>query len=161
MKDVATTIIVTAAGAVMAGIGAALLVPAMRARRAIANTKWQNVRGTIVDSRVEETTYTRSVGANRRTRTSYKPVVAYEFLVDKIAYRGARIHLGAVVGSADAASAQAQLERYPLGAQVDVYFDPEDPNAAVLERRASQLPLVIGALLALVGAGFAIVALAR
>jgi hypothetical protein len=80
-------------------------------------------------------------------------VILYQYTVDGAALKGSRIGFsGAGVGGA-----KASVERYPAGANVEVFYDPQKPSAAVLERKlagnAMVLPLVGGVLLI---AGFVI-----
>jgi hypothetical protein len=57
-------------------------------------------------------------------------LVAYEFNVDGTNYRNERVSIG--LGTP--ISPRQTLDRYPLGAQVAVYYDPKNPQDAVLER---------------------------
>jgi hypothetical protein len=72
--------------------------------------------------------------------------VAYEFAVAGTTYRGARIDLSVDAGNVDVA---ATLTRYPVGAAVTVFYDPDDPTQCILERddprniRAGWLSVVV------------------
>ena len=59
------------------------------------------------------------------------PAVEYEFEVGGRTMRGSRIGIGDDWGGANS---EATLARYPVGAAVTVYYDPNDPKSCVLER---------------------------
>jgi len=67
-------------------------------------------------------------------------------------YKGDKITFGFTQGYGNYAKAQAALARYPLGAQVTVYYNPANPTDAVLERKAggSTISLVLGIIFILV-----------
>lgn len=62
----------------------------------------------------------------------YAPEIQYEYEFDGRNFVGKRI---GVIGTAapHRAHARAVLERYPVGALIDVYVDPSKPSRAVLE----------------------------
>ncbi len=86
--------------------------------------------------------------------TMYRPRVAYELLFQGRRYLGQRIGF-MTTGSSFSSYAEGVLEDYPVGARVTCYFDPDDPNELVLDKRTgSQLLLsFIPLAFALVGAG--------
>jgi hypothetical protein len=59
------------------------------------------------------------------------PAVEYEFTAGGRKYLGSRIGVGDDTGGANSA---ATLARYRMGADVTVYYDPNDPKNCVLER---------------------------
>jgi hypothetical protein len=88
---------------------------------------------------------------------SYAPAVVYSYTVAGAQYQGTDITCGAKVSSGDGAYARACTARYQVGAPVAVYFDPDEPTAAVLEpgiSRKSFIPLVFGLGFASFGAWF-------
>jgi len=62
---------------------------------------------------------------------TYYPVVQYEYRVMGQPYQGNRIMPGPSVGGS---GANKVVARYPAGTQVTVYYDPNNPSDAVLER---------------------------
>ena len=101
---------------------------------------WPATVGTIVEARF--------VDGFRNDRFD----VAFTYTVDGDTYRGDRIRLASL---SDDTIVRAQRARYPEGARVDVYYDPQAPERAVLEREipafyagwfALSLPLVAGGL---------------
>ena len=65
------------------------------------------------------------------TEVTNEPRVEYEYRVGKKKYRGHKIDLGEKTSSYEL---EKILDRYPVGAEVTVYYHPSDPNTAVLER---------------------------
>jgi len=59
------------------------------------------------------------------------PRVEYEYAVGFHKFRGRKVSLAELVVGPDA---KAMLARFPVGASVPAYYDPADPNRAVLER---------------------------
>lgn len=122
------------AGVVLIGVavavaGVVLLRRAARARRG------PSVRGRIVVSRMIER---ESNDSEKVSRTLYYPEVQYQYVVD------GREHAGTRRGYYDAAVnwegyAQGVVARFPVGTEVDVFFDPHDPQEALLDPDGGRL----------------------
>jgi hypothetical protein len=67
--------------------------------------------------------------------TSYKPVVTYQYEVAGQRYENQRIRFDQTEPGEK--SANTLVARYPLNQQVTVYYDPQAPQTAVLERDLS------------------------
>jgi hypothetical protein len=89
---------------------------------------WPTARGKIVRSELIAKHH-RFAGEPETVENA--PAVEYEFSADVGHYRGSRIGIGDDSGGANS---EATLARYPLGAEVTVYYDPNDPKNCVLER---------------------------
>lgn len=105
-------------------VGVAVLGGVALRRRSQAHDRhpsvsWQRTQGTVLSSTLQ----VRQQGASRVE----VPLVLYAYQVDGQKYRGERIRCGGPSGG-DA------VTRYPAGARVDVFYDPQDPSVAVLER---------------------------
>jgi len=85
--------------------------------------------GQVITSRKE------SSSGKRRT---VKPKVEVEFVVGNHTHF---VTLGTTIGLSASAYADAVLARFPLGATVPVFFNPEDPSEAVLERGVRSIDL--------------------
>jgi hypothetical protein len=100
---------------------------------------WPSTPGRVVSAGVQETTVRvrqRSSGSNSyRMAIRYGPRVVYEYTVKGSSYRAERLHMGSVVLSSDAESAERVLQNYPPGSMVTVYYDPSDPAQATLDPR--------------------------
>ena len=94
-------------------------------RRMATVSQWPSTMGSVTMSRVES----RSSGDGY---TNY-PVVQYSYQVGGQAYQGTKLAPGPEVGGTGAGKVVA---RYPAGAQVMVFYNPQNPSEAVLERKA-------------------------
>jgi len=102
-----------------------IIVSTQRKMNAVKN--WSTTMGTVSSSYLE-----RRRSSNNRGSTNY-PVVHYSYQVGGQAYQGTRIAPGMEVGGTGAGKV---VERYPIGAQVMVFYDPQNPSDAVLESKA-------------------------
>jgi Protein of unknown function (DUF3592) len=99
----------------------------MQLRRA---KQWPSAPGRITKSEVSAS---HLQTAHEATRIVNGPAIEYAFSSNGRKYAGRRIAIGENTGGPDT---EATLARYPLGAHVTVYFDPDDPENCVLERNA-------------------------
>jgi hypothetical protein len=81
--------------------------------------------GTVIESRIVE-------NVNDRDSTSHKPLIRYRYSVARNEYVGdtTRVMATTLGGERDA---RRQVARYPVGARVAVYYDPDRPSESVLE----------------------------
>lgn len=97
----------------------------MRRRMAVVS-QWPSTMGTVSASYLERR-YSSDSGS-----TNY-PVVHYSYQVGGQAYQGMKIAPGPDVGGTGAGKV---VDRYPVGAQVMVFYNPQNPSDAVLETKA-------------------------
>ncbi len=106
---------------------------------------WPAVEGTVVSSEVQQESKTsRSNGTTRRktgtrtarTKTSYRAEVLYDYVVNGETYSANKVLFGQV-GKGSPASARKIVNRYPAGKKVTVYYNPDEPEIAVLEPGAT------------------------
>ena len=97
----------------------------MRKRMATVS-QWPATMGTVHASSLERRS------SSEGGYTNY-PVVQYSYQVGGQAYQGMKIAPGPEVGGTGAGKV---VERYPAGAQVMVFYNPQNPSDAVLERKA-------------------------
>lgn len=88
-----------------------------------ASADWPSTKGVIDSSTVE-----RKLGIKQKWQAN----VLYSYRVDGRAYSNNRLRFADTTGSAKHLQ-EAWVERYPAGAQVDVYYDPNDMSNSVLE----------------------------
>lgn len=93
--------------------------------KAQASASWPGAPGIIVASEMSEH-YDSDSG------TTYSADIAYTFQVAATSYRGDQIKIGEV-STSDADDARHWLNKYPVGAEVLVYYDPAKPGESVLE----------------------------
>ena len=91
---------------------------------------WPSIQGTISSSSVSKRT-TRD--SDRRTRTTYYPKVGYRYRVDGRNYISSRIAFGTGDSGGSAKWARKIVNKYPVGKNVTVYYNPQDPQYGVLE----------------------------
>jgi uncharacterized protein DUF3592 len=94
-------------------------------RRMATVSQWPSTMGNVMMSTVER----------RSTSDGYTdyPVVQYSYQVNGQPYQGMKLAPGPEVGGT---GARKVISKYPAGAQVMVFYDPQNPSDAVLERKA-------------------------
>ena len=94
-------------------------------RRMATVSQWPSTMGTVMMSRVEQ----------RSTSDGYTdyPVVQYSYQIGGQPYQGMKLAPGPEVGGTGAGKV---VSKYPSGAQVMVFYNPQNPSEAVLERKA-------------------------
>lgn len=98
-----------------------------RARRMSA---WPSVRGRVTGSALVTDHTPMEDGS-----PAYYPRIDYQYVVAGLEYRGQRrslINVGG--GGLTRGVAQRVLARYPVGSEVAVFYDPQHPSEAILER---------------------------
>ncbi len=115
--------------------------------------KWPVTRGRIVAADVQAyQNWRRSDFDGRRYRRYYKSSVVYEYEVHGRKYRGDRLTIGVVVSATVPGFARRTAARYPVGAEVEVHYDPNRPGESVLHPRSAMHWLIFvaaGVMLAL------------
>jgi Protein of unknown function (DUF3592) len=111
--------------------GIVLLATAVKLREVWRCRTWLTTSGKVIVSKVES----RRRGGVRKgtdedTMGNY-PQVVYEYTVDDHKYKGKRISIGEQMPDFQV---EETLEKYPKGAAVDVYYNPDLPGQSVLER---------------------------
>jgi hypothetical protein len=92
-----------------------------------ASLEWPHTPGTIIASFSE-----RTCGSSKTFRT-WEARIVYVYTVAGIEHRGQRVAGTPMYCDRERDGVTNWLERnYPAGKQVDVYFDPADPDAAFL-----------------------------
>lgn len=120
-------------GAVFAGVIVfAFVVKLLEVRKA---RTWKTAPGRVVQSKTRPHTRRDMDGKSSRETA---PDVIYEYEVDGRRYRGTRISFAERITGPDL---EAALRRYPVGASVQVAYNPLKPSEAVLER---ELPAGVG-----------------
>jgi hypothetical protein len=102
-------------------------------KQADASQAWPATTGTITETHVAHSTHTDTDGD---TSTSYSALVSYEYQVLGQSHTGTKISFGFTKSHNSYRQAEVELAHYPLGSSVTVYYDPSNPDEAVLERKA-------------------------
>ena len=113
---------------------------------------WPVAKGSVIQSEIRESRRTTGSGTNKRTVTELRPEVKYTYNLDGQSYESSRITFGAI----NKLDAGKTVARYPKGKQIDVFYNPQKPDQAVLEPgtdpTGSLVFIGIGVILAFVGA---------
>jgi hypothetical protein len=107
-------------------------------RRANVARDWLQTIGQVVWTGLYETKVReyRRVGVSRtRWAKRYGPRVVYTYVVDGVRYQGERQQMGWALVSSEASVAEQAAARYPIGSQMTVYYNPDSPAEATLDRR--------------------------
>ena len=138
---------------VFSGFGLLVLLVYVRARALLAASQnWPSVQGRIDESRVTSLTST----SQGHTTTRYAPEVKYTYSVMGTPYQGSHIGFGLTISGLHP-NAEKVVKRFPAGETRPVYYNPQNPAQAVLERRmennAKALIMPIVCLVIGIGAG--------
>jgi hypothetical protein len=116
--------------------------------------RWPSAQGRIVRSRLRAVDTTQPDDSRGRGNV---PDVRYVFTVDGVDYQGKRISIGEI--RPDTPEVEAALERYQVGRTGPVFYNPDNPKEAVLERDPPASPRTMYAIAAgVMIVGFAVVA---
>ena len=130
-----------------------LVVSAWYFDRGRATRRWPKTTGVILASSIQE--------LRARYGFHYTPAVEYQYSVEGREYRGSRIRYGGPVVNGSHSDAQQQLQAYPPGAAVTVFYRPSRPADAVLVpgARGVVASVVLGAFIAFFGGALCVLAL--
>jgi len=112
-----------------------------------ASQAWPAVQGTVIESWVRRTESTDDDGS---VSYSYYPEIQYQYQVMGSQYQGDKITFGLKSGG-NRTKAEKAIAKYPTGANVTIYYQPDKPENAVLERSITKGLLFSGILLILLG----------
>lgn len=134
---------------IFAGIGIFMLVKYFQdKKKSEASQAWSATVGRVTEAYVRES---QSRDDDGYITTSYYPEVRYLYEAMGVEYTGKRIAFGGGVSSGHN-KANETIAQYPVGKNVTVYYDPNNHEEAVLERRMdSKGMLIIGVVFTLIG----------
>jgi hypothetical protein len=136
------------------GLGLLVLLFGLAMRRMVTLAKrWPITHGTIVRSGVEAFQDWREVSKTyERRRPQYKSTVVYTYSVHGRKFAGDRLTLGVAWAASFPGLAGRFVRHYPVGKEVQVHYNPDDPGESVLQPSSSLhylVWLIAGAMLAL------------
>ncbi len=98
---------------------------------------WQATSGRVVSSNVND--FVAKDGTH-----SYRPMVVFAYSVGALRLMSNRISFRSL-STPDRAAAERYVQKYPAGKTVELYYDPQEPDRAVLEPAGNPwLPLLAG-----------------
>lgn len=103
-------------------------------REARSSLDWPTVPGTVTEREVVESSSLRPLDERPtgRTNPSFRPTIRYTYRVGETEFEGTRLTVFQALYPT-AGEAEGRLRDYPVGAEVPVHHDPEDPGRSVLE----------------------------
>ncbi|MBS0009949.1 MAG: DUF3592 domain-containing protein, partial [Bacteroidales bacterium] len=108
---------------------------------AAASKAWPSVPGKITRSEVE--TY------RKDGKTQYLPDIAYNYTVDGKQYASSKVTVGDPPSTSNISPAKRLQSEYPVGKEVEVYYDPEVHSSSTLktgiQRNDIMLAVITGA----------------
>lgn len=122
-----------------------------------AARSWPAADGRVVATRIRTDVSTTGDlnDAQREASRRYYPEIQYAWTVDGARYTGSRYRLGTTHAKYKTrAEAQEAAARFREGSAIAVYYDPRQPDEAVLDRAASAgvvVPLALGSLILAMG----------
>ena len=111
-----------------------LVVTVRGMQLAVESEAWPSTTGTIVDTWIERDERTDS---DDGVETYYKPFIKYSYQVNGGTFHSQRVDFGAQPSYSYSSRAEDYLAQYPIGSEVEVFYDPDDYGEAVLVREAS------------------------
>ena len=117
-------IIMLAAGLLEVGVFGFMTV------RTLETRNWPSVSGRITTSRLHS--YISRSSDNSSSTRMYTTRISYRFHVKNKAYVGKTLSYGEY-SSSSPSHAKGILKKYPVGAKVTVFYNPANPDKAVLE----------------------------
>lgn len=111
---------------VMLGAGVAIWGVILRGR-GDETTRWPTVRGKVYASRVVEERL-----RDGDNEIMYRPEIRYEYVVDGKEFAAKRLGLEDTSASWRS-DADGIVDRFPIGREVEIFYNPENPGEALLE----------------------------
>jgi hypothetical protein len=96
---------------------------------ASASSSWPTAKGKIVESLVKQHRDTTTT----KNEYSYFPIVSYTYEVNGQMHNGSEVRYGKYKSYAKEHDARFVISPYPVGKEVTVSYQPDDPTVCVLE----------------------------
>jgi hypothetical protein len=135
---VTAVLVLLAAGFAFLGAAVFLAAGLLGVRRGLRTYGWARAEGRVVRSLVARETEATGEGTVDRFRAE----VRYRYEAVGAPREGSAVHADDR-GSPSRAKAERRAARYPEGARVAVFYDPAEPDRAVLERGVGSGPVAL------------------
>lgn len=117
------------------GIGIGMLVKLAKHYGKLQQSKnWLSTNGKIISSDLDAQISTDDDGYQT---TTYLAKVFFTYEVNGNSYESDRVNFDYGMRTSNVRKPQSVVEQYPTGSDVTVYYDPEDPQQSVLEKRVN------------------------
>lgn len=127
-------------GLVLFAVSAVLaLISNRRKSRIAASATWPSVSGTVLSNEVK--TINAGMGGGEVSLT-YSVNLRYRYAVGGTDYECSRIGWGTKSADREPDIPQAFVRDYPAGRAIEVFYDPADPAAAMIDPTGSRFRLV-------------------
>jgi hypothetical protein len=144
-------IVAAIAGVILLGVAVLFFGIGGYSRQKVkASQAWPSAPGRVVGSHVEES-------SGSEGGAVYRAAVRYTYTVGGQEFHNNRRLFGDTVSSGNRRGAERTAARFVAGSAVPVYYNPANPQDAVLERASGMAGLMfgLGALFLLLGCGLA------
>jgi hypothetical protein len=144
---------------VFVGMGVWMLVKLFRnLAQAKQSEHWLTTSGKVVSSELDSQANTDDEGYSP---TTYIARVCFAYEISGVSYQGDCINFNYGMRTSNLRIQQSIVEQYPEGSTVTVYYDPEKPNEAVLERKVNGAftTILVSAIFILIGIIVAVMSL--
>ncbi|MEP3479596.1 MAG: DUF3592 domain-containing protein [Fuerstiella sp.] len=121
-----------------------------------ASKAWPTVDGIVIESKVRT-----KKSNDRKDGPTYQAVVLYDYQVEGQEYSSDRIWFGGEISTSNRSQMRNIVKEYKEGEATTVYFDPQNPEEAVLQPGAfftSYFMIIFGSVFAAPGAIMTLVA---
>jgi hypothetical protein len=98
-----------------------------------ASASWPSVSGKIESSQVITHHAHRHHGKHSNRNNTYSHLVEYNYQVNQQQFTNKVVWFGDDYSSSSRTTHQNVVQRYPVGTEVKVYYDPSHPELSVLE----------------------------
>jgi len=123
-------------------------------KKAKASMSWRETKGTVIKSEVavEESVFG-SDDDQGQSQPMYSAEITYTYLINDVLYTSDRISFAGKSSYSKPEKVEMFIAKYPDGSGVSVFYNPNEPKEAVLERSAegSVVLLVAGIVFIVVG----------
>ena len=140
-------------GIIAAGVSACLIVYGVNMLiKEKASRSWPVCQGTVISSDIEQES---KIDSSKKKTVNYRACVVYSYSVNGKTFISNRIAFE-TYSTSQKRKALTIVNRYPAGEIITVYYDPANPNSAILEKGTGNtvypaIVIVIGCLCAFLG----------
>lgn len=115
-------------------------------RGARSAAQWSTTQGEVMEATVVQYLHHTNEGGSM---TAYRPNIIYGYRVNGRDYVSQRLNFNTTMHSSIKSFADSKIRQFPTGSKVQVFYDPQNPNEATLERSnpGSRLMILIAGLM--------------